>query len=137
MRVPLTVRTVADVIGMDAAVRLMQVAYTSPHSDGGSKLYVPAREIADHKLATVLQPSELRAITRAFGGELLSYPSARGMKRRIAAERKAKAIRDDIAQGLSTADIVAKHGVSAQYVRRIRTRGETCSARAYPRKAEK
>lgn len=137
MRIPLTVRTVADVIGMDAAVRLMQVAYTPPRSDGGSKLYVPAREIADHKLATVLQPSELRAITRAFGGELLSYPSARGVKRRIAAERKAKAIRDDIASGLSTAEIVAKHSVSGQYVRRIRTRGETCSARAYPRKAER
>ena len=137
MRIPLTVRTVADVIGMDAAVRLMQVAYTPPHSDGGSKLYVPAREIADHKLARVLEPHELKAITRAFGGELLSYPSARGMKRRIAAERKAKAIRDDIASRLSTAEIATKYAVSAQYVRRIRTRGSTSSGWQRPRKAER
>jgi hypothetical protein len=137
MRVPLTVRTVADVIGMDAAVRLMQVAYTSPHTDGGSKLYVPAREIAGHRLARVLQPHELKAITRAFGGELLSYPSARGIKRRIAAQRKAEAIMTEINAGLSTVEIAAKHKVSTQYVRRIRTKGTTSSARAYPRKRER
>ena len=126
MRIPSTVRTVADVIGLAAAVRLMQVTYRPPNGQGGS-LYIPARETPGHKLATVLQPSEMRAITRAFGGELLSYPSARGMKRKIKAERKARGIQQDIVTGIATADIAAKHNVSCRYVSRIRKTGSTSS----------
>jgi hypothetical protein len=136
MRIPRTVRTVADVIGLPAAVRLMRVAYKSPHSDGGSKLYVPSSGTLDHRLTSVLQPDEFKALTRTFGGELLSYPSARGMRRRIKAERKAEAIREDIAKGLPTAEIARKHGVSDKYVYRIRSKGETSSMRAYPLKSD-
>lgn len=127
MRIPSSVRTVADVIGLDAAVRLMRVAYSPPNGQG-STLYIPSRETPRHRLTTVLQPSEYRAITRAFGGELLSYPSARGMKRKIKAERKAEAIKRDITSGLSTAEITAKHKVSVQYVSRLRVTGRSSSS---------
>lgn len=131
MRVPHNVRTVAEIIGMDAAVRLMRA--TSPNR----QVYIPARDIANHPLLRVLQPSELTALRRTFGGELLPYPSGRGLKRRLAAQRKAEAIMTEINAGLSTAEIAIKYAVSAQYVRRIRTKGTTSSARAYPRKGEK
>lgn len=128
MRVPHTVRTVAEVIGMPGAVRLL----AAPGKN--ECVYIPQRLTPGHRLTTLLEPAELTALQRTFGGELLPYPSARWIKRRIAAERKAQAIRADIAAGLTTAEIATKHGVSGQYVRRIRTRGETCSAKAYPRK---
>lgn len=135
MRVPHSVRSVAQVIGMDAAVRLMQASYKSPHTDGGGKLYIPARDIADHRLTRVLQPDEMTALRRTFGGELLPYPSARGMKRKIAAERRARAILLDIQAGVPTSEIAAKHNVSGQYVRRIRSKGSTSSG--WTRKRER
>jgi hypothetical protein len=130
MRVPHNVRTVAEIIGMDAAVRLMRA--TSPNR----LVYIPARDIANHPLSRVLQPSELKALRRTFGGELLPYPSGRGIKRRLAAQRKAEAILAAIASGLCTAEIAIKYAVSAQYVRRIRTKGTTSSGWQRPCKDE-
>jgi hypothetical protein len=130
MRIPHTVRTVADVIGMDAAVRLIKVSYDN------RQLYVPARDIANHRLSTVLQPDELTALRRTFGGELLPYPSARGIMRRRKAQRKTEAIQHDIASGLTTAEIAVRHGVSERYIRRIRSKGTTSSGWK-PRKSEK
>ena len=132
MRIPHTVRTVADVIGMDAAVRLAATAYSN------RQVYVPAGDVGpDHRLYRVLMPAELRNLQRHFGGELLPFPTLRGAKRQRIAERKADAIRADIAKGMTTAEIAARHRVSGQYVRRIRTKGETSSTRAYPRKIER
>lgn len=121
MRVPHTVRTVAEVIGMDAAVRLLQ-------APGKNEcVYIPQRIKPGHRLTTILQPDELTALQRTFGGELLPYPSARGMRRRRAAERKAQAIQQDVSDGISASEIAAKHGVSERYVRRIRAKGTTSS----------
>jgi transposase-like protein len=128
MRVPHSVRSVAEAIGLDAAVRLMRASYKSPHTDGGGKVYVPASDIPPgHRLHEVLTADELTALRRTFGGELLPYPSSRGVKRRIAAERRARAILLDIQAGVSSSEIAAKHGVSSQYVRRIRSKGTTSS----------
>jgi hypothetical protein len=126
MRIPQNVRSVAEVIGMDAAVRLIGASYPN------RQLYIPARQQPGHRLASVLQPAELSALQRTFGGELLSYPSARGLKRRIKAQRKAQAIRSDIADGIPIKSIADKHGVSEQYVRRIRTKGTTSSGWKQP-----
>jgi hypothetical protein len=131
MRVPLTVRTVAEVIGMPGAVRLLQ----APGKN--ESVYVPQQRIKpDHRLASILQPHELTALQRTFGGELLPYPSARGMRRRRAAERKAHAIQQDITAGLTTSEIAAKHDVSESYVRRIRSKGTTSSGWRRPLKNE-
>ena len=121
MRVPNTVRTVAEVIGMDAAVRLL----AAPGKN--QCVYIPQHIKPAHRLTTILREPELKAMQRMFGGELLPYPSARGVKRRIKAERKAQAIRSAIAEGLTTAEIAAKHGVSERFVRRIRNKGTTSS----------
>lgn len=129
MRVPLTVRTVAEVIGMPGAVRLLQ----APGKN--ESVYVPQRIKPDHRLASILQPDELTALQRTFGGELLPYPSARGMRRRRAAERKAQAIQQDITAGLTTSEIAAKHDVSESYVRRIRSKGTTSSGWRRPRRS--
>jgi hypothetical protein len=130
MRIPPNVRSVAEVIGMDAAVRLIGQSYPN------RQIYVPAREHPGHRLSSVLAPHELTALQRTFGGELLTYPSARGIKRRIKAERKAQAIREDIGNGLATIEIAAKHGVSDSYVRRIRSRGTTSSGWRRPAKCD-
>lgn len=107
---------------MDAAVRLMRATY------GNRQVYVPARDIPqDHRLSSVLAPDELKALKRTFGGELLPYPSARGMKRKSEAQRKARAILQCIAEGMGTSLIAERYGVSQQYVRRLRSKGTTSS----------
>lgn len=122
MRVPSSVRSVAEVIGMDAAVRLMRAAYDN------RQVYVPASDIQPgHRLHEVLKPDEVTALRRTFGGELLPYPSAKGVKRRIAAERKARAIREDIMASIPVRYIAVKHGVSERYIRRLRSKGTTSS----------
>jgi hypothetical protein len=132
MRVPHTVRTVADVIGLEAAVRLSGAAYAN------RQVYVPAGVVKpDHRLARVLAPDELRKLQRHFGGELLPFPTLRRAKRQRMTERKAKAIRADIKAGLPSVEIARKHKVSDKYVYRIRATGETSSSQAYPRKRER
>lgn len=122
MRVPSSVRSVAEVIGMDAAVRLMRASYDN------RQVYVPASDIQPgHRLHEVLKPDEVTALRRTFGGELLPYPSAKGVKRRIAAERRARAIREDIIASIPVREIATKHRVSERYVRRIRSKGTTSS----------
>jgi hypothetical protein len=128
MRVPPSVRSVADVIGLDAAVRLMRATYEN------RQVYVPARDVKDHRLSGILHPDEFKALKRVFGGELLPYPSARGVKRKIAAERKAQAILSDIEQGMSSKEIAAKQGVSCRYVRRLRAKGTTSSGWRKPKR---
>lgn len=132
MRVPRTIRTVADVIGLDAAVRLTSAAYDN------RQVYVPAGTISsDHRILRALTRSEARTLQIHFGGEILPFPTLRMAKRQRIAERKADAIRADINAGMTSAEIAAKHVVSKQYVRRIRAKGETSSARAYPLKNER
>lgn len=132
MRVPHTIRTVADVIGMDAAVRLAGAAYDN------RLVYVPAGNVGpEHRLSRVLKPDEVRTLQKHFGGELLPFPTLRQAKRQRMTERKAKAIRADIKAGLPSVEIARKHKVSDKYVYRIRATGETSSSQAYPRKSER
>lgn len=116
---------------MDAAVRLLQ----APGKN--ACVYVPQRIKPGHRLTTILQPDELTALQRTFGGELLPYPSARGVRRRRAAERRAQAIQQGIIAGLTTSEIAAAHGVSERYVRRIRAKGTTSSGWQRPLKSER
>ncbi len=103
---------------MDAAVRLMQASY------GNRQVYVPAREIAGHRLNAFLQPDELKALRRSFGGELLSYPSARGTKRRLAALRRKQAILTDLDANVVVREIASRHGVTERYVRKVKARAK-------------
>lgn len=115
MRVPHTVRTVADVIGLEAAVRLSAAAYSN------RQVYVPAGVVKpDHRLARVLAPDELRKLQRHFGGELLPFPTLKRAKRERASEIKQLAIMHDMqTSGLTQSAIARKHGVTKQWVARI------------------
>ena len=116
MRVPLSVRTVAEVIGMDAAVRLMRASYSN------RQVYIPARDMQGHRLAEVLAPDELRALRRHFGGELLAYPRASAIKRRLAAQRRKASILADLQAGLPTQEIARKHGCTTRWVIYVKQR---------------
>jgi len=131
MRIPPSVRSVADVIGMEGAVRLMQATTSN------RQIYIPAKEVGAHHLASVLRPDELRMLCREFGGSLMHYPSARSMKRRRATQIKAQAIMQDLRAGRKLSEVAIKHGVSCQYVSRLRTRGTTSSQREHKRRYEK
>jgi hypothetical protein len=114
---------VADVIGMDAAVRLTQAAY------GNNQLYVPARDIGPgHRLARALKPDELRTLQRHFGGELLPYATARGARRTVKAERKRRRILELHGQALSVAAIAREVCCSEWYARRVLRKGQASPA---------
>lgn len=122
MRVPSTVRTVAEVIGMDAAVRLMQV------TGRNDSVYVPAREIPQgHRLLSALSLDEARKLQQHFGGELLPYAKRQGARRKRQAEIRASAIKAMHERGRSSADIAASLGCSVRYVRRVISKGTTSS----------
>jgi hypothetical protein len=131
MRIPLSVRSVAHVIGMEGAVRLMQATSTN------RQVYVPSKEHGANHLASVLRPDELRLLCREFGGSLMHYPSARSMKRRRATQIKAQAILKDLSAGYKLNEVAMKHEVSPQYVSRLRTHGCTSSQREHKRKNER
>jgi hypothetical protein len=128
MRIPPSVRNVAEVIGMEGAVRLMQVTKSN------RQIYIPAKEVGAHHLSSVLRPDEIRLLCREFGGSLMHYPSGRSMKRRRATQIKAQAIMKDVSAGRKLNEVAMKHGVSPQYVSRLRTRGSTSSQREHKRR---
>lgn len=117
MRIPSTVRMVAEVIGMDAAVRLMQASYPN------GQVYVPAGNISpQHRLATFLQPDELTRLQRHFAGELIPYATARGAKRAVRAERRRKRMVEMLDQGLTPRQIAQALGCSPDVARVMRNR---------------
>lgn len=123
MRVPHTIRTVADVIGMEAAVRLARAAYSN------RQVYVPAGRIGpEHRISRVLMPDEVRSLQNHFGGELLPFPTLRGAKRDRASQLKQREIAADIKAGAMTHSAIArKHGVSKQWVHRVARKIESGS----------
>ena len=116
MRIPRTVKTVAEVIGMDAAIRLAQVSRNN-------QVYVPATRLRpDHPLTSVLQPGELQALQRHFGGELMSYASASGLRRKVATDRRRQAIVQGLQAGLSHHEIADRVRCTWRHVRRVARR---------------
>lgn len=122
MRVPPSVRMVADIIGLEAAVRLTQAVGRN------SAVYVPSSPIApDHRLARILQPRELSALQSHYGGDFIPLPSARGIKRKVKAERRRLRILELSGEGMTPSAVALAVGCSRQYAERVIKRGATSS----------
>ena len=122
MRVPSSVRSVAEVIGMDAAFRLMRA------TGSNYAVYIPAGSIPpSHRLASILKPEELRGLQLHFGGELLPYARLIGQTKARQAELRVMRIRAMHAQGQAISAIAQDVGCSWHYVRRVIREGRTSS----------
>ena len=73
-KLPRSVQEIADVIGHDLAVRLVEMlprAYTKCHPAGKCILYVPKRLPLDHRLVQLIGWEAAQKMCQAFGGEIL------------------------------------------------------------------
>lgn len=110
---------VADVIGMEAAVRLI------PLTGKNNAIYVPCRPVRPgHRLAQVLRPDELRKLQQHFGGELMSYVDERGAHKIANANRRRARILTLARRGLPPSAIAADVGCSRWFASKTIRRAE-------------
>jgi len=115
MRIPTSVRMVAEVIGLDAAVRLI------PLTGKNNAIYVPANPVKPgHRLSAVLEPDELRKLQRHFGGELMNYVDERGAQKiALANRRRAQIIALSRRGTMSKAEIAREVGCARSLVVKV------------------
>lgn len=125
MRIPQNVRAVANLIGMESAVRLIHATHSNgaiyiPHGDKPSLLR-SSRQIKD-----LIPAADVAVLQREYGGELLAYPTRKGAQRMAASMRKVQRIKS-MAAHHSAAFIAQSIPCSERYVRRVLKTGSTSS----------
>lgn len=128
---PNSVREIADVIGVEQALRLINsLPMCDSGKDGRRKvrpiLYVPKKLPADHRLVQILGWHDAYRLTRVFGGEIL-YPA--NLRETLEAERN-KFFRRMVAIGFRPEVLADLVGVSERGMRKM------CRAEHAPEEAE-
>ena len=95
---PRSVREIAQVIGRDAALRLIGQLPTCMGGAPGKRssrvmLYVPKKLAPDHRLVRILGAEKAMALVRAFGGEVLQPANCRRIFARYRDEAIVKMLR--------------------------------------------
>jgi hypothetical protein len=115
--VPASVSAVAEIIGLDAALRLADGLPPMPSKPWMGHAYVPQpdRLHPEHVLVAVLGDDDARALAAAFAGEILHLSKCRSLSR-AARNRRIDELR---AQGLRAREIAAEIGASAEVVKKV------------------
>jgi hypothetical protein len=117
-QLPRSVQEIADVIGRDLALKLVESlprAYSPCHPSGQVILYVPKYLRPDHHLVALLGWEAARRLAHTFGGEMLMPAICYGLR---SGERNS-AILSMRASGATQQDIAREFRVSARHVRNI------------------
>lgn len=117
---PASVREIADVIGAEAALRLINqlptcLAGTDGHKSVRPILYVPKRLPADHRLVQILGWHDALKLVNHFGGEILYPANCREVERSILREFAKKLL----GIGYRPEMVAEKLGVTVRTVRNI------------------
>lgn len=116
---PRSVQEIADVIGRDAALLLVESlprAYSGMHRRSGLViLYVPKTIKPDHQLVGILGWETAAKLVHAFGGEMLQPATCFGLR---IGERNA-AIHARRASGVSVQSIAREFHISDRQVRNV------------------
>lgn len=115
---PRSVQEIADVIGRDAALMLVDKlprAYSPCHPSGKVILYVPQQVRVDHPLVALLGIDLATKMVRAFGGMMLQPAICTALR---VGERD-EAIRAMRASGVSVQAIAREFRISDRQVRNI------------------
>lgn len=96
---PGSVREIAQVIGRQAALRLIGALPACVAGKDGKRssrvmLYVPKRLTPDHRLVQILGADKAMALVRAFGGEVMQPANCRRIYARYRDEAILKMVRD-------------------------------------------
>lgn len=105
---PPVARDLVEVIGLPAAVRLVE-------KWGGVRIYVPATVGEDHPLARMIGVDTARALCEYCAGELLAVPRAAAALR----EARNREIRARYADGESQARLARAYALTERQVRNI------------------
>ena len=114
MRVPQSVRDIADVIGTPLALRLEAIARPDHRSKKrrGYKVRIPSGNMGeDHPLVSTIGRDPAEKLRRHFGGETMPFParSVRSIKRAIEIARGST-------EGLTVSELAQRHGVGERTV---------------------
>lgn len=115
---PRTMQEVADVIGEDNALRLIEQWPPTTISTTGRRrpvVYVPAVLPEDHRLADILGFDVALKLTKRFGGELLFMPICAARRRERTRQEILKAVED----GFPVASVARLFDITERHVRRI------------------
>ncbi|RIV81782.1 hypothetical protein D2V17_16735 [Aurantiacibacter xanthus] len=126
MATPNSFREIADVIGEDNAVRLIEALPTYRERSGRcwserALLYVPKRISPDHHLAKILGQELADKLAEGFGGEMLKPANAR-IARRIVRDKLIRRRADD--GGASIPDLSRAFHLTERQIRNILRRRE-------------
>ena len=115
---PRTVQQIADVIGRDSALHLVNQlprAFTKGHPSGQPILYVPKVLSPDHPLVQILGFTDAKRLVQAFGGEIL-YPAACFNLVRQTRNREVVRL---LREGWNARDIARAFGLTLKQVRNL------------------
>ena len=115
---PRSVQQIADVIGNDAALYLvnrLSRAYTKGHPAGQPILYVPKSLSSDHPLTRILGLPDAQRIVQAFGGEIL-YPATCF---EVLRQRRNHEVIGLVRQGWHVRDVARAFGLTVRQVRNL------------------
>jgi Mor family transcriptional regulator len=109
---PGELRAIADLIGLPAALRLVEAR-------GGRRLYIPSGAAPEHALVQIVGEEAAAALCRAYAGECLEIPRAVGY---ATAVRNAD-IRQRRRQGVSQSTLAGEHRLTERQIRNIQGGG--------------
>ena len=115
---PQTLQDIADAIGADAAMKLVESWPMTRISTTGRRravVYVPMTLPESHRLVDILGRDVADRFVRRFGGELLFLPRCTCMRQ---AERR-RAVLEAVAAREPARCIARRHGITERHVRRI------------------
>lgn len=118
-QLPKTVQQIADVIGREAALRLVNQlprAYSKGHPSGQPILYVPKSLRPEHPLVRMLGFPDAQQLVQVFGGEVL-YPAACVGFVRQARNREVVRL---LSEGWNERDIARAFGLTTRQVHNLK-----------------
>lgn len=117
-RLPASVREVAEVIGFDATMRLIELlprVRPKCHPGGRVRIYVPRGMADDHRMVQIIGREAADRLARVFGGEEICLAVCAATQR---AKRNAE-IRRMVAEGATPTTIAAHFRISARQAQNV------------------
>ena len=120
MKLPESVKEIADVIGNDAALDLIDKLPRYYGGADGKKsnrviLYVPKKLDPTHRLVAILGWQSAAKLVDAFGGEILAPANCRGVK----AEQRNQEIRRLYREGVTRSDLARMLSITTRQIGNI------------------
>lgn len=104
-QLPASLQDMAEVIGDDDTMKLVE-------NYGGTRIFVPHRMGAQHKLATLLGLEQARKLSNVFGGEALTIAQCS----KLFKYKRNEEIRKKYDEGVSITVMVREYGITERQI---------------------